>query len=148
MAKFTFTFTHQMEWSDRSAHSPSHTGQIPCAATLPDGDRVELSVEAVEIARWNQEHMSAQNYVQLHENVRVRDSFGGGDDGSRRHGRSWSKLEILAPAGSKFLFSRNCPGCGETAGEQELPGEHSWEQAEPLWHDACRREQDAMDAAD
>ena len=139
MAKFTFK--HTVEWSDRSPHSPSHTGQIPCAVILPDGERVDLSVVAVEVARWNQE-ANADRYVQLHENVRVREPFGG-DDGSRRHGRSWSTMKILAPAGSKFLFSRNCPGCGETAGEQELPGQHYWEQADPLWHASCHKHRDA-----
>jgi len=140
MAKFTFK--HTMEWSDRSPHSPSHTGQIPCAVNLPDGERVDLSVEAVEVARWNQGHMSEEHYVQLHANVRVRDSSGG-DDGARSHGRSWSTLEIQAPAGSRFLFERFCPGCGQTAGEQELPGENYWERAQPLWHDDCRAQQAA-----
>lgn len=142
MAKYRFT--QRTEWSDQSPHSPSATGQIPHAVILPDGERVGLDVGDIEIAKWNQDKMGADAYVQLHANVRVRDSFGG-DDHTRRHGRDWSTLEVLAPKGSRFLFARICPVCGDAAGEQELPGKTDWERAEEMYHEECAAIQAAQD---
>jgi hypothetical protein len=111
-----FTFKHMVEWSDWSEHSPSHKGQLPYAAVLPDGERVDMA----EDVRYEAIHIAPRRpratYVHLHENVRIRESHWG-DDGSRRMGRAGSKLEVLAPKGSTFLFAQYCPGCGDQVGE-------------------------------
>ncbi len=62
-------------------------------------------------------------------------------------GRAGSKLEIMAPKGSTFLFTRRCPWCGDVAGEQSLPGLGYEEEAEPLWHSGCEAEWEAEEAA-
>ena len=114
MAKFTFN--HRTEWSDWSEDSPQSTGQFPSAVILPDGARVDMSegtrYEAIHIAPCR----PRATYFFLGENVRIRESYWG-DDGSRRIGRVGSKLEVLAPKGSEFLFAQYCPGCYDQTGE-------------------------------
>lgn len=110
------TFKYRVSWSDWSEYSPQSTGQFPYAVILPDGERVDMS----ENARYEAIHIMPRKrdatYAFLHENVRIRESFWG-DDGSRRMGRAGSKLEVLAPKGSKFLFAQYCSGCGDLLGE-------------------------------
>jgi len=141
-----FTFNHTVEWSDWSEFSPQHTGQLPCAVILPDGERVELD-EAARFFGYESlyqakiEKDSKATYAQIHPNVRFRENHWG-DDGSRRMGRAGSKLEVLAPKESGFLFACICPWCGEQAGEQELSATGSWwAKAEPLYHDSCKTEE-------
>lgn len=110
-----YTFRHVMEWSDRSEHSPSHTGQLPEAVILPDGERIDLG-ENVEIAHWN-DGKSGAGYVQIHENVRVREKSRC-DNPNARYGKSGAMLEVLAPKGSKFVFEQYCSFCGYPGGEQ------------------------------
>lgn len=145
-----FTFKHQVEWSDRSPHSPTHWGQLPEAVVLPDGERVPLDDATLYAAETRLAHErdygSRTTYAQVHDNVRVRESHWG-DDGSRRMGQAGSKLEVLAPKGSTFLFARRCPWCGDVSGEQTLPGERYDEKAEPLYHSGCKAEMDTEEAA-
>ncbi len=145
MAKFTFI--HTTEWSDRSPHSPSHTGQLPCAVVLPDGERVELD----EYARYMAGELlynarmegSKATYAQIHPNVRFRESHWG-DDGSRRMGRAGNKMEVFAPKGSLFFFSRICPWCGRKSGEAE-ESELIHGKATPLYHVPCQAEADEQE---
>ena len=139
MAKWTFV--SRFSWSDHPDGGENRTGQLPDAVVLPDGERVGLDLDDVQAARWDQDKLNPRWYVQLHVNVRVREG-GWGEDPARSVGRSESRLEVQAPRGSRFLFARMCPWCGEKAGEQELPGEHWWEQAEPLYHARCRERAD------
>jgi hypothetical protein len=145
-----FTFNHMVEWSDWSEFSPQHQGQLPCAVILPDGKRVELDEAARYAAygslyRARMEEGSKATYAQIHPNVRFRENHWG-DDGSRRMGRAGSKLEVLAPKESKFLFARVCPWCGGQAGEQELSAIGPWPtKAKSLYHDSCKAEEDEQE---
>ena len=143
MSKFTFVATYS--WSDHPDGGEYSSGQLPCAVLLPDGERVELDDTEIQCARFNLDRLNPTWYVPLHENVRVRES-GGGDDPARHYGRGYSKLEIQAPGGSRFLFARPCPWCAEKAGEQELSADLNRPEADPLFHPACLKRHEAFQA--
>lgn len=127
------TFTYRTEWSDQSEHSPQTVGQLPDKVRLPDGVTVDLQSDG------RFQRPSRAGYVQIHENVRVRYKHWG-DNGTQRMGRAGSKVEILAPKGSTFLFQSRCPLCGEArmlVSEAELTP-HG--RAPQRWHEDCWRE--------
>lgn len=112
-----YIFEHNVQWSEQSEHSPQHQGQLPCAVVFPDGERVSLDQATLQEAQWDhhQARRRKDAYVQIHDNVRVRESRWG-DDSSRRMGRAGSKLEVMAPKGSTFLFTRHSPGAATWPG--------------------------------
>jgi len=103
------TFTYWTEWSDRSEYSPQTHGQLPEEIELPDGERLDLSIDD-RYAR-----PSRSGYHQIHPEVRVKWSYWG-DDGTKSMGRAGGKMEILAPKDSIFYFVCRCTWCGEEMG--------------------------------
>lgn len=141
------TFKHMTEWADWSESSPSHYGQLPCAVILPDGERVEMDEGARFAAEGNLFHAqlrgSKATYAIIHPKVRFRESHWG-DDGSRRVGRAGCTLEVLAPKGSRCLFTRRC-WCGGEAGEAEEEELDRAGCAPALYHASCEAELDEQE---
>ena len=112
-AKNIFKVT--VEWSDYSPHSPTRTGQLPLAAIVPTGERVDLHTQDIQVAAW-QCNVPYAGWVKMGHGVNAKES-GWGDDGSRAVGCSGATVEVLAPEGTKFIFEQGCNDCGDTLGE-------------------------------
>jgi len=104
------TFTVAVEWSDYSPHSPTRTGQLPIAAIVPGGERVDLGAQDIQVAAY-QNNVPYSGWVKMGHGVSAKES-GWGDDGSRAMGRSGATVEILAPEGTRFVFEQGCDDCG------------------------------------
>jgi len=115
------TFSVNVEWSDYSPHPPTRIGQLPLAAIVPTGERVDLGPQDIQVAAY-QRNVPFGGWVKIGHGVSAKES-GWGDDGNRAMGRSGATVEVLAPEGTRFLFEQGCDDCGDTlgeAGEDEL----------------------------
>jgi len=135
------TFSYRTEWSDRSEHSPSTTGQLPEVVELPSGERVSLEPDE------GYERASRAGYVQVHPEVRLRYSHWG-DDGTRSMGRAGGKVEILAPKGSRVLFITRCPLCGNARGYVSAEALDKNGRAPADWHADCAKRYHEMQEGD
>jgi len=133
-------FRWGVQWSDRSEHSPQHSGALPSAVLLPNEERVEFSDEALfNAAETQYQAQSRATYLRLHRQVRVREHHWG-DDGSRSVGQAGTTWEVLAPKGSKFLFLAACVWCGLIVEGTEAETEKE------AWHEECRAEKEQLEA--
>jgi len=137
-------FEKVVEWSDFSPNSPSVNGSLPSAVRLPRGTVVAISLDDIleRAAEYANRHPNSRaKYVPMVQDSTVRCClFEWGDRGDRPYGRSGAKLNVIAPAGSCFLFAQVCPWCGSTNGLVEGGPEDSW------CHDCAaeKRRQDDM----
>lgn len=138
-----FKFSHRWEWSDFSEYSPSHLGQLPVVVILPDGEGIGLANGDLERAQYDfyRQFESAPKHehywIPLTEDVKFRLS-GGMTDPTKRFGKGKESLEVLAPEGSRFVFRRFCPYCGEPNGEEIHDGDFSGK-AEKQYHEECQK---------
>ena len=101
------------EWSDFSESSPRLLGD-----RLPDA--VQVGDEVVELSGCGYDlPESKAGYQKIHPDVRLK-YRSGGDNYARDYGRRWWRLDLISPAGSRFLYRcRACDALGPSPDECE-----------------------------